>query len=206
MGRRDPSCFSPVAALGGMLLCACAYTPATDQPLSLKEPTNMAMVEASEAQPPLSAEDIGARFLKLIGGLSSRQDLSLERVQEATGLMLQPSSNGSFFGHVQPLEDGWSYGFTFIPEAPSIKKGVGLDFNSSAGRYADMASICAPDFEHYRRALKSMGFDESPIPGEIGQIDEWRYYRGDITISIIPQNAVPGDGSRLCVKSIGTLN
>lgn len=206
MGSRHPCCFPAVAALGAVLLCACAHTSTADQTLSRTRQTGMATVEASQAQSPLSAEGIGTRFLKLIEGLTSRQDLSLERVQEATGLVLRPSSNGSFFGHVQLMEDGWSYGFTFIPEAPSIKKGVGLDFNSSVGRYADMASICAPDFEHYRSALKSMGFYESPVPGEIGQVDEWRYDRGDISLSIIPQNAVPGNGARLCVKSIGTLN
>jgi hypothetical protein len=154
----------------------------------------------------LSAEDIGKRFLKLIERLQSRQDLSLERVQAVTGLTLEASESGSFFGYSQKLDGGWSYTFTFIPEAPSIKKGVGLDFNRANDRSSDMASICSIDFERYRNALKSLGFAESPVHGEIGQIDEWRYYRGDLTLSIIPQNAVPGEAGRLCVKSIGTLN
>ena len=195
-----------LAALGGMLLCACAHTAPMSKPSSAKEPMDMATSETAHEHNRLSAEEIGKRFLKLVEGLQSRQDLSLERVQAVTGLTLEASENGSFFGYSQKLDGGWSYAFTFIPEAPSIKKGMGLDFNRANDRSSDMTPVCTIDFEHYRNALKSFGFAESPVHGEIGQIDEWRYYRGDLTLSIIPQNAVPGEAGRLCVKSIGTLN
>lgn len=156
--------------------------------------------------PVLSAEEIGKRFLKLIETLDSRQSLSLELVQKVTGLTLEPSEKASFFGHTQHAGEGWSFTLTYVPDAPSVKRGVGLVFNSTNGRFVDMSSICAMDFEHYRSALKSSGFEESPVYGEIGQIDEWRYDRDDITLSIVPKNVVAGKAGRLCVRSISTLN
>ena len=38
--------------------------------------------------PRLSAQEIGKRFLKLLEGLTSREDLSLERIEEVTGIAL----------------------------------------------------------------------------------------------------------------------
>ncbi len=44
---------------------------------------------ADTQNPKLSAEEIGQRFLKLIEGLGSRDDLSLELVREVTGVVLR---------------------------------------------------------------------------------------------------------------------
>lgn len=58
-----------------------------------------------------------------------------------------------------------------------------------------------------------MGFNASPTYGPIVQLEDWRYSKlakngigGNIVISIIPQNLVPREQTRLCIKSIGTLN
>ena len=156
--------------------------------------------------PTLTAEEIGKRFLKLIEGLESRQSLSLEHVQEVTGLTLEPSENASFFGYSQGLDEGWFYTFTYIPEAPPVKKGNALDFEHRGNSFSDMTSVCGLDFDYYHNALKAMGYRDVPIYGEIGELRSWRYYKDDITLSIIPQNVVAGEAGRLCVKSIGTLN
>ena len=156
--------------------------------------------------PKLSAEEIGKRFLKLIEGLTSRDELSLERIKEVTGVALPYVQGGGRYAYSEALENGWYYSLWHVPKSDSLKNGISLTFSKPTERFGDMTTVCTLDFDHYRSALKAMGYEESPIHGEIGQIDEWRYYRHDITLSIIPQNVVPGETGRLCVKSISTLN
>lgn len=157
--------------------------------------------------PKLSAEEIGKRFLKLIEGLQSRNDISLERIRNVTGVsLIPPKSANDLYGYSGLLEEGWYYGLVYVPESASVKKGVSLDFSKRGESHADMTSVCGLDFDYYHNALKAMGFRDVAIPGEIGELRAWRYYRDDITLSIIPQNVLPGEAGRLCVKSIGTLN
>lgn len=178
----------------------------------------MSTSEAPQTNSPaLSAEEIGKRFLKLLKGLKSRDDLSLERVQEVTGVALKrvsyPKENLESYFYSQPLEGGWSYSLDFIPESASLKMGVSLSFEHEKDAFSEMSAVCALDFDHYDKALKEMGFVVSPAHGEIGQLQSWRYTKfaeggtgGDIDLSIIPQNLVAGSPGRMCVKSIGTLN
>lgn len=156
--------------------------------------------------PKLSAEEIGKRFLKVFEGLTSRDELSLERIKEVTGVALPYVQRGERYAYSDALGNGWYYSLWHVPKSASLKNGISLTFTKPTERFGDMSPVCALDFDYYRSALKAMGYQESPIHGEIGQIDEWRYYRGDITLSIIPQNVVSGEAGRLCVKSISTLN
>ena len=70
----------------------------------------------------------------------------------------------------------------------------------------DMTPVCELDFDYFHPSLKRMGFRGVPIPGKIGQLESWQCYKGDITLSIIPRNVVPGEAGNLCAVSIGTLN
>lgn len=78
--------------------------------------------------PPVNGEEIASRLLKLLEGITSREDLSLQRVQDVTGLTLERASGATFLGRTQPMKGGGSYIITFVPETASIKRGVGLDF------------------------------------------------------------------------------
>ena len=157
--------------------------------------------------PTLTAEEVGKRFLKLIEGLESRSDLTPGRIEEVVGISLKarPEMLGTVFWS-EDLGDGWRYVFDYIPASPSLLQGVGLSFENEEGGSSDMTTICRLGFNDYHSALKAMGFRDTPIHGEIGQLQSWRYYKNDITLSIIPQNVVAGESGRLCVKSIGTLN
>ncbi|MEC3887488.1 hypothetical protein [Xanthomonas campestris] len=111
------------------------------------------------------------------------------------------------------LADGWRYAFTYVPESPSLLKGVDLTFQNGADDGASMSAICSLDFNHYDKALRAMGFDAAPTYGPIGQMEDWRYTKlanngvgGNIVISVIPQNLNDREPTQLCVKSIGTLN
>lgn len=163
--------------------------------------------------PKLSAEEIGKRFLTLIEGLKSREDLSLKKVQEVIGLRLAPAVHGNFYGAEGDLGNEWKYALNFYPASSSTASGVELHFDKLGERFGDMTPICSPDFDHYHNALRAMGFVDHPMHGEIGQLESWRYTkfsntdgRADIEITIIPQNVVPGEAGRLCVKLISTLN
>ena len=156
--------------------------------------------------PTLTAEEIGKRFLKLIEGLKSRSDLSLDRITEVTGIALSLVEGGGRYAHSEALGDDWYYSLWHVPASPQFKQGVTLEFGKAKEPFADMAPVCVLDFDYYHAALKAMGYRDTPIRGEIGQLQSWRYYKNDITISIIPQNAIAGESGRLCVKSIGTLN
>jgi len=156
--------------------------------------------------PTLTAEEIGKRFLKLIEGLESRSDLSLENAQQETGLTFSPSSDGRLYGYEETLVDGWHAAMNYRLATASTMIGIDLHFWKVDDHYADMSPVCALDFDHYNAALKAMGYRDTPVHGEIGQLQSFRYDKNDITISIIPQNVVAGEPGRLCVKSIGTLN
>ncbi|WP_369941350.1 hypothetical protein [Xanthomonas medicagonis] len=205
------------AFLCATAVCACAQTPKK----SVMPANGAAHTSTSEApqtnNPALSAEEIGTRFLKLLKGLKSRDDLSLERIQEIIGLTLKhvsyPKEGLESYFYVQPLEGGWSYSLDFMPEYASLKRGISLSFEHEKDEFSEMGAVCALDFDHYDKALKEMGFVVSPVYGEIGQLQSWRYTKfaeggtgGDIDLSIIPQNLVAGSPGRMCVKSIGTLN
>src|SRR3546814_4639628 len=103
-------------------------------------------------------------------------------------------------------DDGWFFSINYNPASPGLKEGAELIFSNVRNDLAGMQSVCALDFEYYHDALRAMGYRDTPTHGAIGQLRSWRYYKNDITISIIPQNVVAGEAGRLCVKSIGTLN
>jgi hypothetical protein len=199
-----------------LALSACVTPPPTFPPA--KEAATMTTPESnSTTNQKLGVEEIGKRFLKLIEDLNAREALSVERVQEATGLSLErslPSPGGTvFYTYAQPLDNGWEYVLRYIPESRSNLRGVDLSFVNRTNETADMSPACGLDFEYFHNALKRMGFTDHPVHGEIGQLQSWRYVKFkesdggvDMEISIIPQNVVAGEESRLCIKSIGTLN
>ncbi|MCC4604418.1 hypothetical protein [Xanthomonas campestris] len=194
-----------------LVMTACAT--ASESPQSAKETTTMHPV-ASAQNPTLSAEEIGKRFLKLIEGLNSRSDLSLDLVRETLGLEFSTvPGDKTHYVSESPLGSNWSYVVGFLEETKSNKKSVYLDFTNATARFADMMQVCSLDFEYYHKALKNMGFSDSPSYGEIGQLEDWRYTKFkkidgtvDMTLLVIPQNVVAGESGRLCIKSIRMLN
>ena len=159
-----------------------------------------------------SAEEIGKRFLKLIEGLESRSDLSLERIREVMGIELKPGVLGASAGSKE-LGGGWRYGVVYYPAARGSLEGVGLSFQNDGNEFADMSAVCALDFEYYHKALVAMGFYAEPHIGEFNRLRAWRYTKFkksdgtvDMTISMVPQNVVARKPGRMCVRSISTLN
>ncbi|MGV7189508.1 hypothetical protein [Xanthomonas axonopodis] len=198
----------------GLTLCGCAHTAATSLAPPTKDITAMKEPEAHAASRlTISADEIGKRFLKLISGLESRQDISPARIQEIMGfpVSVAPGALGAVIWS-EDLGGGWRYSFDYIPESPSLLAGVGLSFEHQTNQFSDMKEVCHLDFNYYDSALRNMGFVASPTYGPIGQLENWRYAKfsknnsdGDIVISVIPQSVVAGS-EEVCVKSISTLN
>jgi hypothetical protein len=187
------------------LLGACAST----SPPIPQEKEFSAMTTPGADNPHLNAEEISKRFLKLVEGLGSREDLNLERVEEVTGLSLQRVNGKNDYVYYQKLTEGWLYELLFYPEKRGGERGVRLEFHHPEDRVSNMAAVCALDFDHHDNALKAMGFLANPRYGEIGELLSWEYTKFNksdgtvgISILIIPQNIVAGEAGRLCVKLI----
>lgn len=161
------------------------------------------MEAAATANLTLTAEEAGTQFLKLIKGLRSRDDITVERVQEVMHLSLTQGPNGPFYS--QPIGDDWFYVISIIPEAPGRKKGVMLEFLNRADRHADTSSSCGLNFENFHTALKQMGYEESLQHDEIGRLTHITYSKGDLLVGLTPELKVFPDGKAYpaCVRRIG---
>ncbi|WP_228734348.1 hypothetical protein [Xanthomonas euvesicatoria] len=88
----------------------------------------MTTPNTSTVNPTLSAVEIGERFLKLLGGLDSRKDLTIDRVREVTGISLKkvsfPSEGLESYIHGQALSNGWSYLLELTPESRALKQAL----------------------------------------------------------------------------------
>lgn len=169
----------------------------------------MSEESANQTSHQLTAKEISERFINLISNMKSQDDLSLEGVQNSTGITLHESANKKYYGFSQKLEDGWFYVLWYYPNANGKKKGIRLDFEHETERFSDMNAVCSIDFNGFHNALTKMGYRSVSTNSEIGLPQEWRYYKDDIAIVIIPEfKANPKDGSLFpsCVKTIGTLN
>ena len=190
-----------------LALCAtsaCAHTPL---PVAAKEPNPMTDPTAAPAgNPHLSVEEVGKRFLRLLDSIHTRDDITKERVEEVMGFPISLSDDQASYGFTQTINRHWSFAFNFRLEGKSNKKGIDLHFFNHDSRFADMTDVCALGFDFYDKSLRSMGFMSDAVYGEVGQLRAWRYYRNDVVISVIPQNRIPGEDTKLCVQSIGTLN
>lgn len=162
-----------------------------------------------QAAPQLSAEEIGRRFLRLIESLESSEDLSLQRVKDVIELPIHKATHGDFFGVEGDLNNGWTYIFNFYPKTGSNKNYIVLRFVHGDERFPVMTPVCSLAFVDYHNALKDMGYVDYPKYGEIGDLVEWMYRKGDVVIAIVPEVKYSESEKGLaptCVRSISTLN
>ncbi|MGO4263756.1 hypothetical protein AB4Y92_24600, partial [Lysobacter sp. TAB13] len=184
-----------------------------------------------EEFPELTPEEVGRRFLKLIDGLKSFDELSVERLQEVMRLRLTPSpeTHGGFFTIHLP-ESGWYYGLSYYdnPKVPERRHAVYNFINQAQDEerengLADMAPVCGMDFKAYVTELKKMGFVkredlaqyDSPMPpmNADGTLEERRFFRlpgyffsrGNIGVMIRERREANAPDDKLhhaCVESI----
>lgn len=154
----------PVAVLllafAAMLSAGCAHSTSPSNPTPAMEADAMTAPGSHPAtdNPTLTAEEIGRRFLALIEGLESRDQLSLDRIREVMGIAI-PHEPGALRAGVGSgdLGGGWHYVLNYVPESPSNAKGIALSFVNQRQRFAGMAPVCGLDFDAYHNALLAMG-------------------------------------------------
>lgn len=206
--RRQRTFVSFVPMLLALSVSACATNP----PTRTQEPTVMTTAETPSGtdNPTLGAEDVGRRFLKLIESVKSRDDLTREHVQAAMGLTLRDSPNGPF--HTQPLEGSWLYVVSLGHETPpGTSISLSLEFIHEGDRFADMSSVCTPDFEAYHDALKASGYRDAfqydQINGEVGRLVGVSYVGDGMNVDILPEVRRFPDGKLhpTCVRRISLV-
>ncbi|MDR2032999.1 MAG: hypothetical protein LBP86_12315 [Azoarcus sp.] len=196
-------------------LSACVGAPVNDPPPTSQG--NPVMAASSTASSMSNAEEVGERFLKLIEGLRSRNDITVERIQRTMGVRLErmggtpkenanvPKQDDGFF-YFQNLDGDWFYVISMVLAKPGRDVGVSLEFINRMNRSADMSFVCGLSFARYQAALKKMGYQENMLRDGSGQVVHIIYRKGDLLIGLIPQLKIsPRDGKTYpaCVRRIG---
>lgn len=153
---------------------------------------------------PITAEDIGRRILKLIDSIRSAQDLAPEHIERETGIHVEFSADDpNVYGFGGDLNQDWAYNLISSSEKIGAKP-TSLHFSfddRSAGRDADPASICGMDFDDYRRAMTSAGFESKPMYGYRG-LDSWYFSRDDVGILAYTHGNANPDEGKACISRI----
>jgi hypothetical protein len=191
--------------LYGGILAACALLhafPVCSQNRSGQEAT---MTAAPQTPSPLTGEDVSRRVLKLIGSLRSNADLTVEHLEQHTGLSMQRAANGDgSFGTGARIDANWSYNLFVSPVLGEPRNQLTFDFARNGDPAAPMTPVCGMDFDDYARELKRMGFQDSAVRAEHGRISYWNF-RGPVTLRVFVEgesNESPEKIGHQCVKTI----
>lgn len=157
----------------------------------------------------VDAEVIGKRFLQLIRGLESQDEILLARVEEAMRMQLDPVVHGRLYQAQDDVEGGWRYVMTFHPASRSKAAAARLHFAHGEGGSSNIGDICNVDFGFYHSALTNMGFHAYPSYGKrVGPV-QWSYRKFNaadgspaLGVTIIRQHEPVPEAARLCVRSI----
>lgn len=202
--------------LGGLstaciALSACAHAPSQPAAAASSESTVMSSTDAFKPSlasdyPNITPEEMGRRFLKLVDGLKTVDELTPDYVAEKTGLPLKfaPAGKAYSFTLHEPAS-GWYYGLEYYQSPAAGWKTASLEFNNPADPTADMAPVCGLDFDGYAAALKRMGFAMTPTRDMHGNVLEYHFYRGELDVSVGYREQARSTQTgqmHLCVESI----
>lgn len=153
-----------------------------------------------------SAAEISKRFLAFVDGLGSRSDVSIERYQRAMGVQLKAVGKKMVYASGY-LPSGASYLLVFYYPGGGITPGVSLTF-AEAGVQGGLRTLCPVSLDQFGKELKALGYYETTIHGEIGQVESIRYARGDVELWVVPavvQSKDGGSGRLTCMQKIMML-
>jgi hypothetical protein len=143
----------------------------------------------SATVPPITAEDIGRRVLKLIDSLRDAQDLAPERIEQVMGLRVEINDeNPNIYGVGGKLTEDWSYSLESSPDRLDEKPtSLRFSFDNSRRDVAGDASavpaaLCGMRFEDYSKAMQAAGFTAKPMRTFQGS-DSWYFNRGNIGVT-----------------------
>src|SRR5690606_21196313 len=109
----------PCTATAMLLSSAMAVTGCAHSNAPRNDGTD-ALAEASDVErltAPTTAAEMGRRFLKLIGSIESRDELTPELIRRVTGIALNEVKPGELATGIwsDELGSGWRYAFSFVP-------------------------------------------------------------------------------------------
>lgn len=170
-----------------------------------KEPATTTPDTTKALDPTLTAEEVGRRFLKLIGSMKSKQDITVERVQEIMELTLD--QNPIYPSYSQSFGNGWSYSVRYAAEMPGDGWGVDLYFINDVDPFSEnMSPVCGLNFDYYHDALVQMNFryrngGKGKFPGTT------QYDKNGFFVQIEPsvKQAPEGNSYPACVRKIGII-
>jgi hypothetical protein len=189
------------AAAIGCAVSGCAATPSYQTPSTGSQEFPM-----TATVPPITAEDIGRRLLKLIDSLHSARDLAPEHIEQATGLRVELNDDDpNIYGFGGKLTEQWSYSLVSTPDKLGEKpNSLRFSFDDTSREQAgqtDRAPICAPDFEGYSKALTAAGFAATPMQAYPGS-DAWYFKRGDIGVMAYTQGKSDPQVGPVCLSKL----
>ena len=198
---------------GSTLLAACAHAQSAGaiENSSAKEASGMTSTESYKPQlasdyPEITPEEMGRRFLKLVDGLKTIDDLTVERIIDQAKLPMKYAPLGMVYSFTIPEPmSGWYYGLDFYQDPGSGRKTARVEFANPRDSEADKGPVCGMDFDGYVSALKRMGFRMSPSYDSHGNLLEYHFYRGKINVMLLhgEQAREPEEKRRhFCVESI----
>ncbi len=187
----------PLRALAafGLLATSCAHPP---------EDIHMQNIgDTPAAETATRARDIGDRMLSLIDSIRSRRDLAQDHIERVTGLTLKSEPDTVYlYGTRGEVANGWSYRLGAMTGDDDGAGSLLFSFNPPGDESADRAPVCDPDFEAYRAALETKGFDARRVPGARDSTRFWEFHRDGVTVRIQTIGESDARPDHACVSTV----
>ncbi len=156
------------------------------------------------SQTPSTAEDIGQRVLKLVENVHGRDDIAPERIEQLTGIKVAFNpDDANEYGFSGQLTDAWAYNLVSLPESTGVKPSrIMFSFDDESRSNADMAPICALDFDDYAAALQNAGFTSNPARSKHDRLLYWDFSRDDVSVQIYVRGENDAKAEHTCVSKL----
>jgi hypothetical protein len=186
-----------VAAIGSAV-SGCASTPSSQTPSTGSQEFPMTVTV-----PPVTAEDIGRRVLKLIDSLHSARDLAPEHIEQSTGMRVEINDEDpNIYGFGGKLTDEWSYSLVSTPDKLGEKpSSLRFSFDDTTRNHADPTPICTLAFVDYSKVLTASGYEAKPMHGYRG-IEGWYFTRDNIGVMAYTHGKADPSVGPACVSRL----
>jgi hypothetical protein len=157
----------------------------------------------NQQQTPINAEDIGQRVLKLVEHIHGPDDIAPERIEQLTGIKVEFNpDDANEYGFSGQLTDAWAYNLVSLPEGTGKPSRIMFSFDDESRSNADMAPICALDFDAYAAALTTAGFASNPTRGKHDRVEYWDFARDDVSVQIYVRGENDAKAEHACVSKL----
>lgn len=187
-----------ILALGST---ACTYKPRIPSPNALPDNAHRPYMNAPTL--PTTAEDIGKRVLTLVTQIRGAEDIAPARIEAITGIKVHFSdSDAKQYGFGAALNDEWVYNLISLPGPNGDPDRLMFSFDDQTHSNADMAPVCALDFDDYAKPLIEAGFSSKPSLGHHDQIEYWDFKRDDVLVQIYTRSESSAKADHACVSML----